>query len=127
MSGNLAYLRRAPEGCPSTELIRIYINREDEEFFEILRRYEDIIKKIMMDWSGVEDIQCDLKTDRMDEWFLQLMVTGSRWALERLKEIVVFPRGAFARVRAGEERHRWNTRVIALMLCTGNRIFLEGV
>ncbi|XP_077522384.1 uncharacterized protein LOC144133269 [Amblyomma americanum] len=91
MSGNLAYLRRAPEGCPSTELIRIYINREDEEFFEILRRYEDIIKKIMMDWSGVEDIQCDLKTDRMDEWFLQLMVTGSRWALERLKEIVVYP------------------------------------
>ncbi|KAK8779236.1 hypothetical protein V5799_019422 [Amblyomma americanum] len=91
VSGNLAYLHRAPERCPSTEMIRIYIAREDEEFFLILRRYQDVFTTIMIEWSGVEDIQCDLKTDRMDEWFLQLMVTGSRWALERLKEIVVYP------------------------------------
>ncbi|XP_075534423.1 uncharacterized protein LOC142568311 [Dermacentor variabilis] len=91
MSGNLAYLRRAPEGCVSTELVRIYIDREDDEFFLIIRRYEDVFTVIMSDWSGVHTIQCDLKTDRMDEWFLQLMVTGSRWALERLKEIVVYP------------------------------------
>ncbi|KAK8771208.1 hypothetical protein V5799_025548 [Amblyomma americanum] len=58
MSGNLAYLRRAPEACPCTELISIYIDREDEEFFLILHSYEDIFKMIMMDWSGVQDIQC---------------------------------------------------------------------
>ncbi|KAK8776671.1 hypothetical protein V5799_029984 [Amblyomma americanum] len=83
MSGNVACLRGAPLG--------IYINWEDKEFFQILRRYEDTFTEIMKNWSGVQDIQCDLKTDRMLEWFLQLMVTGSRWALERLKEIVVYP------------------------------------
>lgn len=91
MSGNLAYLRRAPEGNLSTELVRIYIDKDDDEFFLIVRRYEDVFTVIMSDWSGVQTIQCDLKRDRMDEWFLQLMVTGSRWALERLKEIVVYP------------------------------------
>ncbi|XP_075735245.1 uncharacterized protein LOC119185871 isoform X3 [Rhipicephalus microplus] len=91
MSGNLAYLRQVPERTVSTEIVRIYIEREDEEFFTIIRRYEDIFTVILTEWSGVDTIQCQLKTDRMDEWFLQLMVTGSRWALERLKDIVVYP------------------------------------
>ncbi|CAN7990683.1 unnamed protein product, partial [Ixodes hexagonus] len=91
VSGNLAYLRTAPRGCPTTELIRIYIDKEDDEFFLILRRYEDVFVSIIMDWSGVRDIQIELRKDRLEEWFLQLMVTGSRWALERLKEIVVYP------------------------------------
>lgn len=91
MSGNLSYLSRAPEGSVSTELVRIYIDRGDDEFFTIIRRYEDIFAVIMADWSGVDTIKCDVKRDRMDEWFLQLMVTGSRWALERLKDIVVYP------------------------------------
>ncbi|KAL3211627.1 hypothetical protein MRX96_051993 [Rhipicephalus microplus] len=91
MSGNLAYLRQVPEGTVSTEIVRIYIERGDEEFFTIIRRYEDIFTVILTEWSGVDTIQCQLKTDRMDEWFLQLMVTGSRWALERLKDIVVYP------------------------------------
>lgn len=91
MSGNLTYLHRAPEGTTTTEIVRVYIDREDEEFFTIIRRYEDVFTAIMIDWSGVTDIQCKLKKDRTDEWFLQLMVTGSRWALERLKEIIVYP------------------------------------
>lgn len=91
VSGNLAYLRTAPNGGLVTELVRIYIDRGDDEFFLILRRYEDVFASIMIDWSGVRDIQMELKRDRLEEWFLQLMVTGSRWALERLKEIVVYP------------------------------------
>ncbi|XP_064476493.1 uncharacterized protein LOC135390642 isoform X2 [Ornithodoros turicata] len=91
VSGNLAYLRTAPMGATATELVRIYIAKDDEEFFLIVRRYEDVLASIMKNWSGVADIQMDLKQDRLDEWFLQLMVTGSRWALERLKEIVVYP------------------------------------
>lgn len=91
MSGNLSYLHRAPEGSPTTEIVRVYIEREDEEFFLIIRRYEDVFTALMKDWSGVGDIQCKLKKDRTDEWFLQMMCTGSRWALERLKEIIVYP------------------------------------
>ncbi|KAL3173860.1 hypothetical protein MRX96_041406 [Rhipicephalus microplus] len=90
-SGNLAYLRQVPEGTVCTEIVRIYIERGDEEFFTIIRRYEDILTVILTEWSGVDTIQCQLKTDHMDEWFLQLMVTGSRWALEHLKDIVVYP------------------------------------
>lgn len=91
MSGNMSYLHRAPEGLPTTEIVRVYIDREDEEFFLIIRRYEDVFTAIMIDWSGVTDIQCKLKKDRTDEWFLQMMVTGSRWSIERLKEIIVYP------------------------------------
>ncbi|XP_075726852.1 uncharacterized protein LOC142768729 [Rhipicephalus microplus] len=100
MSENLAYLRQVPEGTVSTEIVRIYIERGDEEFFTIIRRYEDIFTVILTEWSGVDTIQCQLKTNRMDEWLLQLMVTGSRWALERLKDIVVYPsfRGVLALV-----------------------------
>ncbi|XP_075726851.1 uncharacterized protein LOC142768728 [Rhipicephalus microplus] len=100
MSENLAYLRQVPEGTVSTEIVRIYIERGDEEFFTIIRRYEDIFTVILTEWSGVDTIQCQLKTNRMDEWLLQLMVTGSRWALERLKDNVVYPsfRGVLALV-----------------------------
>ncbi|XP_075726442.1 uncharacterized protein LOC142768358 [Rhipicephalus microplus] len=91
MSGNLAYLRQVPEGTVSTQIVRIYIEQGDEEFFTIIRRYEDIFTVILTEWSGVDTIQCQLKMDRMDEWFLQLMVTRSRWPLERLKDIVVYP------------------------------------
>ncbi|KAL3258657.1 hypothetical protein MRX96_016671 [Rhipicephalus microplus] len=91
MSGNLAYLRQVPKGTVSTEIVRFTSNGGDEEFFSIIRHYEDIFTVILTEWSGVDTIQCQLKTYRMEGWFLQLMVTGSRWALERLKDIVVYP------------------------------------
>lgn len=91
VSGNLAYFQTAPRGSSATELVRIYIAKDDEEFFLIVRRYDDVLASIMKNWSGVTDIQMEPKRDRLEEWFLQLMVTGSRWALERLKEIVVYP------------------------------------
>ncbi|KAL3258803.1 hypothetical protein MRX96_046365 [Rhipicephalus microplus] len=74
---------------PGQRVAAFTSNGGDEEFFTIIRRYEDIFTVILTEWSGVDTIQCQLKIDRMDEWFLQLMVNGSWWALERLKDIIV--------------------------------------
>ncbi|KAL3258656.1 hypothetical protein MRX96_016670 [Rhipicephalus microplus] len=87
----IPYVAHMVEKILPRKLSRFTSNGGDEEVFTIIRRYEDIFTVILTEWSGVHTIQCQLKTDCMDEWFLQLMVTGCRWALERLKDIVVYP------------------------------------
>lgn len=75
-------------GPVCTQLVLLSLQDDDEFYGEVMRN-ENIFTELLCHCSEAEAVRLGHHKDLCDEWYLQLLVTGTMWAINRLKSFVI--------------------------------------
>ncbi|KAH6941122.1 hypothetical protein HPB50_013937 [Hyalomma asiaticum] len=77
-----------PVGPKQTQVVLLPM-RADDDFFLAIERQEKLFRELLQHWMQLEKVKIMIWQDARDDWFFKLMVTGSPWALDRLKQTII--------------------------------------
>ncbi|XP_070381570.1 uncharacterized protein [Dermacentor albipictus] len=80
-----------PVGPTQTQVVLLPM-RDDNDFFLAIVRQEKRFQGLLLHWMQLEKVKIMTWQDARGDWFFKLMVTGSPWALDRLKQTIIHER-----------------------------------
>lgn len=90
-NGDLPLEAVTPVG-PTQKQVLLLPLWDDNDFFLKVMRQVHRFRGLLQRWMQLEDVELAPWQDSQGDWYLQLMATGSPWALDRLKQTIIHER-----------------------------------